>query len=315
MLIAPLTDAGTKEIEDLLAEEVSEWETQLNWDFKPTAELINRYVRTRSLSGSVLQSPDGRVQGYEYHVSDPPVGFVGDVFVHRSASSEDAYSRLLAEAVNSLMSNRRVKRIECQLFPFNFDLKPLFLEKGFQAHKRYFLSQSIGSLKVLSTHDSQFSLKPWEASFIKSASQVIFDSYRNSPDQALCHDYQSVSGCARFLRNIIDSPGCGVFNEDTSLVATTSRGEIVGVLITSNISPETGMIPQISVERKHQGKGIGTALLGRYFELARSGTLKRVSLSVSANNSRAHRLYQRLGFRKKKTFYAFVRSVLHEQEP
>ena len=57
-------------------------------------------------------------------------------------------------------------------------------------------------------------------------------------------------------------------------------------------------IPELAlaVENRFQGEGIGTALLEAATELARQMGAPGISLSVAAENERAHRLYLHLGF-------------------
>jgi ribosomal protein S18 acetylase RimI-like enzyme len=318
MEIRPLREAEVIDLEELLAAEAREWKRQLDWDLRPTVALVKKHLHSRSLSGNVLRDAEGRIFGYEYHVSDPPIGFVGDVFVYRANAPDLAYSALLSKALISLQSNRKLKRIECQFFPLNFDLKPLFEAHGFTAYTRYFLSRETGTDKVWSTPaccPDGIQLLSWKNAFLNAASEVIYDSYHDSADQEICHDYQSLDGCFRFLRNIVASPGCGTFSPETSLVATDALDRVVAVLITSKISDRTGMIPQISVRRDRQGTGIGTALLAHYLEKAQAKGLQAVSLSVSQHNREAHRLYERLGFRIRKTFSAFVREVDDSSRP
>ena len=138
------------------------------------------------------------------------------------------------------------------------------------------------------------------------AAEAISASYQGSIDRDMCHDYQSKEGCMRFLRNLVDNPGCGRFSPETSLIALDSVGRVCGVLVTSVISDGTGMIPQISIRPESQGKGLGAYLMRRYFAAARNNRLSRITLSVSEQNWRAHALYKRLGFKETRAFYAFV---------
>ena len=56
-------------------------------------------------------------------------------------------------------------------------------------------------------------------------------------------------------------------------------------------------------EQVHRGKGLGTALLRRALTGFCEVGLERAMLEVTAQNSGAVRLYQRLGFRRVKTVY------------
>ena len=308
MLVEPLSKVSAEAIEPVLEEELLCWKNELFWDYRPAAELIKKYINSASLAGYVLKTGDGTVAGYGYYVVDPPVGYIGNLYVRHQYASAQAYGTLLESAFDTLRYGSRLKRIECQLFPFNHDLEPMFTRCGFTACKRYFLCRSlqVDHCGLPARPASSFRILPWNYSYFTSAAEVVFDSYRGSGDVEICHDYQSLRGCIRFLRNLLESPGCGSFSQETSFVAIDERGTLLAVLMTSIIGPRTGMIPQVSVRRDRQGNGLGTLLLATYFERARQIGLKRVALSVSEANDGAFKLYSRLGFEEAKSFHAFI---------
>ena len=50
-----------------MEEEISEWRRYFDWDFRPSADLLRRFLNLRSLFGYALRV--GRtVVGYSYHV-------------------------------------------------------------------------------------------------------------------------------------------------------------------------------------------------------------------------------------------------------
>lgn len=308
MSTSPLEKASAADLEPILEEEASHFSSVLSWDTQPGLNIILQHVRAQTLPGTILRTSGGTVSGYEYHVFDGPVGFIGGLYVRDRDASQEAYSRLINEALGALVKSGGVERIECQLFSFNVALAPLFEAKGFQLFRRHFLLRELADV----SHQSADRLFPgvriqkWQSSFFESVARVVYQSYRESADRRLCLDYQSSSGCYRFMRNLIGNPGCGRFNAETSLVATSAGDSVEGVLIASNISSENGMIPQLSVRPEFQRRGLGTRLIQEHFRLARGQGLRTVSLSVSEDNRDALRLYERLGFQRIKEFHAFV---------
>ena len=309
MRVVPLSEVKIGSAAELFEEEIQCWRNQLFWDYQPAVSLISKYIESRTLPGYALITATGRVVGYSYYAVSYPIGYVGNVYVRRKSASASSYGQLLDPTVSSLRSGGRVQRIECQAFSFNCDLAPLFTQLGFEALERHFLYRDLTNGKELSQQRdlaSAFRVVSWESRYLEPAAQVVFDSYQTSADYRICRDYQSQQGCLRFLRNLVDSPGCGTFLPETSYLALDSSGLACAVLITSKIGPETGMIPQISVRRDSQGKGIGSQLLGTYFQNAYRLGLRRVALSVTNSNKGAHQLYSRLGFSTAKDFHAFI---------
>jgi len=83
-------------------------------------------------------------------------------------------------------------------------------------------------------------------------------------------------------------------------VVADSNGKIIGAAWT-RIIPAYGHIADdtpelaISVLPEHRGRGVGTMLMNRLFELLRERGYKRTSLSVQKDNP-AVRFYKRLGY-------------------
>lgn len=307
MQVLPLAVASPGVLERVFAEELEEWLAQLSWDYSPAVALIKRHISCRSLPGFFLA--DGTAAaGYCYYVIAPPLGYLGNIYVDRAHASPSTYGLLIASALQALQAHPDVRRIECQVFDFNCDVSPIMAGQGFVPLRRYFMTLPLADSPVLQAQPETpgFRILPWDRGYFLPAADTIYDSYSGSPDHDMCYDYQSREGCIRFLRNLVDNPGCGKFSPETSRIALDAKGRLTGVLITSLISAGTGMIPQISIRRDAQGKGLGTALLTHYFRAAKQQGLNKVTLSVSAQNVRAHDLYSRLGFHQTKKFYAFI---------
>ncbi|MEE8348520.1 MAG: GNAT family N-acetyltransferase [Acidobacteriota bacterium] len=305
-----LTTVGSEQLERIFQQELQCWEKELFWDYQPAISLIKKYVSSRSLPGWAVTNDKGDLFGYAYYVVNHPVGYIGNIYVRSECATAATYALLLDKILYSLSSSSRVQRIESQLFAFNCDLAPLFKSHDFVAAERHFLSLSLDQLEVdhgKANALKDFRISRWKKKFLQPAAEVIHSSYQQSPDRLLCYDYQSVEGCHRFLLNLIRHPSCGIFTPETSWIALDTRGELCAVLLTSRISPGTGMIPQISVRYDCQGMGIGSVMLRRYFREARKSGLDKITLSVSDANPRAYQLYLRFGFHKQKGFHAFVR--------
>jgi ribosomal protein S18 acetylase RimI-like enzyme len=310
MEVAPLSGFTQKQLAPLFREEASHWKEQLFWDYKPTLRVVKALVTTRGLPGFVLKL-GGDVIGYAYFVMDRSVGFIGGLYVLDSFADQSNYNQLIERLVSTMQSFEHLNRIESQVMPFNSEFASDFVRLGFRALPRYFLSMDLGKKSIGKRMESaertnQYQFQSWRPQFRTAAADVIHDSYVDSPDLELCRDYQSPKGCARFLRNLIGSPTCGRFSRTNTRVAFDRKGELCGLLLATEIDDGVGMIPQLSVRRRDQGKGIGSRLLTEYMKAATERGLRRVSLSVSLANSRAFELYRRVGFEREKEFHALV---------
>lgn len=98
-----------------------------------------------------------------------------------------------------------------------------------------------------------------------------------------------------------------LLDSDTpTLVACDARRNIAGFAMLRILGDDVELMT-IAVDRKHQGKGVGEALLKACFEDLMMMPVRRMILEVAADNPSALRLYQKLGFTKlseRKGYYA-----------
>ena len=313
MEIAPLRATSLNGLEAVFREEIETWSHQLLWDYRPAQTLIKTFLAVGSMPGFAVKNDKGESVGYIYFMVDRPVAFIGGAYVLHRFSGPEAYRLLLDQSIGFLTKLKIVERIETQLFPFNFDFEPVFREKQFTTLKRFFLSVELTDDKPSTTEtiskserSSPFKIVEWNQKLLKRVAKVIYDSHIGSPDRFLCRDYQTEAGCLRLLHNLVDHPACGQFSPAETKLGLDSKGRLCGILVASRINPETGMIPQLSIRRDCQGRGLGSKLMRSYLRGAGENGLKRTTLSVSEENTRARRLYGNLGFQPLKEFYAYV---------
>lgn len=310
MQVGLLRDCSVGELSSVFRQEACYWEKELHWDYQNTLRILSGFIASYSLPGFVIRN-EGEVTGYCYYVIDPPVAFLGSVFVLDEHAEPEAYDALIGQAVAAMKSGSRISRIEAQIFAFNRDLREIFRGYGFEAIPRGFLARELDrpADPPPPDHRTVFGgcrVVPWQEKYLGAAAEVVFDSYVQSFDARICRDYQTRQGCLRFLRNLIENPACGRFSRTETLLAIDQGGTVQGLLLATRIDEKTGMIPQLSVRRQSQGRGLGGHLLRTYFATCRQAGLDRVTLSVSEANARAFRLYLRMGFTVRRRFHAFV---------
>lgn len=88
-------------------------------------------------------------------------------------------------------------------------------------------------------------------------------------------------------------------NKNALIIVALSNKKIIGILNTmgSNKRRYKHVVSLgISVAKEWRGKGVGTALMKYVVEWARGHKLKKIKLSVVANNTSAIKLYKKAGF-------------------
>jgi ribosomal protein S18 acetylase RimI-like enzyme len=150
-------------------------------------------------------------------------------------------------------------------------------------------------------------VEDWGERYHESAARLIAAAYLGHVDSQINNQYNSVAGARRFLHNIIEYPGCGSFFQPASFLAfERSTAEACGMSLASLVAPDVGHITQICVLPRMQGTGVGYELLRRSLAALHAHGCRKVSLTVTAANEGAIRLYERAGFHTVRQFDALV---------
>src|SRR5262249_53794285 len=127
----------------VLEEETEDWRAGLNWDFRPSADLVRRFVQMRALGGYAYMVHDGRlsrVAGYSYFVCEEGKGLIGDLYVLREYRTNEVESTLLNAVLNAMWQTPGIRRIEAQIMLLSSPLdRTVPYQKWFRAYPRLFL--------------------------------------------------------------------------------------------------------------------------------------------------------------------------------
>jgi ribosomal protein S18 acetylase RimI-like enzyme len=299
---------SSNQLEPLIADELREWRESLDWDFTRSAELVRRFVDLRALNGAALLHR-GIVSGYCYYVYEEHKGLVGDLYVQQQSRSTDRELLLLESAVRDMISAPFVTRIESQLMlsPL-YPLQRLPYNKYVRAFERDFMTADVGVARDLPLHkvSATVGIDHWADYHQEAAAMLIEGAYHGHIDALINDQYRTMTGARRFLYNIINYPGCGVFAPAASLVAVSAFGVLAGLSLASIVNDHTGHITQICVAPEFRGTGLGYELMRHsLLRLLHTGC-RRVSLTVTSSNQDAIRLYRRIGFKTIRKFQAYV---------
>lgn len=315
-----------RELAPLFEEEQRSWTEELHWDYRPSAEMIRKHLDAHTLPGYVALSR-GQVAGYCFFVHEDTKGLLGDLYVREEHRRERPYDTsagiatvLLEHALETLEHAPLVRRIEAQLIPFGIEpLAPVFLTHDFRSFPRLFMYKPLPPAPppAPATGPAAAALRPWDDRHFEAMADLIVAAYSSHVDSQINDHYDSRSGAMRFLKNIVIFPGCGLFQRDASFVAVEaesqarSRGAdvLLGAVLASQVAPQVGHITQICVRQQWQGQGLGRRLLEAALAQLVAKGYQGVSLTVTAENEAAVKLYLQLGFEIIKGFAAFSRNL------
>lgn len=294
-------------LNSLLADETDRWRKMLQWDFSASAELVSRYAGYRALEGFALLD-DGEVVGYSYWVLDERKGLVGDLFVRDAWRSPVNELALLEATLRQLKRQPWVRRVEAQLMQLGVRGPLSGLQFAPVRFGRHFMLASLASLNSFRPLDfgGAIRFERWHMRHAEPAAELIARVYAGHIDSEINDQYKSEAGALRFLQNIVQYPGCGKFAPECSLLALDPEGEATGLLLSTRVSRQSGHVAQLCVESGRRGSGLGYELLRRgLVEFAGQGA-ESASLTVTAANHQAIKLYERFGFCTIHQFDAYV---------
>ena len=306
--VAGLDRLRTEEIAPLLEEEVDAWHQTLNWDYRPSAELIHRFVRLEQLGGYALLLR-GRPIGYVYHVIEDRRSTVGGLFVsaaYRTARNEDL---LLEAALAELFKTPGVHRIQSQLMLLDNPMTRRYpRSEWMHRYQREFMEADLscaGSLEQ-ATPGFPVNFEPWTPLCIDESAALIARTYEGHVDGRINDLYRTPGGARKFLENIVQFPGCGSFHQPGSFAARDKvTRRLSGVILASLVAPEIGHVTQVCVGPEAQGSRLGYELMRKSMVSMAERGFQRCSLTVTSSNP-AVGLYTRMGFEHRTPFAALV---------
>ena len=308
---SPLVDLRSVSAESLapvLDEEIAAWRDELDWDLRASAELVRRFVHMQALSGYALR--DGRqILGYSYYVCEEGKGLVGDVYVKREYRSVDDENALLAASLDAMWRTPGIRRVEAQLMMVTAPLQRVVPQQSiFRSFPRCFMEAPLGAVTRLPVKPlTGIAIHRWQESRQEDTARLISAAYRGHIDSQINDQYRSVTGARRFLMNIVQYPGCGTFFAPASYAAAdAASGELRGISLASLVSHDVGHITQICVAGSERGKGLGYELMRHSLLALAAHGCRKVSLTVTASNEGAIRLYRQMGFANLRDFAAYV---------
>jgi ribosomal protein S18 acetylase RimI-like enzyme len=289
-----------------MQDEEKMWMADLDWDYTPVRQILVSFIKQKLLPGYVAVA-DSEAIGYTYFLVNQAKGIIGTLYTLQSMHSQEAAGELLALSISCLKDSQNIKRVEAQIMPFhNLNLAEAFTRHGFSHTVRYYLDLDLSNHRKKTELPAALRIVPWDATYLARTAEMVLLSYENQTDADICEDYRTRTGCEGYIRSLVENPGCGIFMPESSFVGLDWQGTPCGFIFCCRISAEAAIIPQIAVHPLYQGRRLGNTLMNRAFAQLKALGFHSVSLTVTKDNLRAYEWYQRLGFKIRKEFGAYV---------
>jgi ribosomal protein S18 acetylase RimI-like enzyme len=178
--------------------------------------------------------------------------------------------------------------------------------------KRFRMDVDLAVARHAAELPTGYRLVGWNEALLDVHARTKHRCFRSEIDAVVFPCLGSLEGCRRLMREIRGK--AGFLPEATWLVCWGRApedlqwcGTIQGI-----VDRGVGSIQNIGIVPGHRGLGLGTCLIEQALAGFRLGGVRRASLEVTADNTSAVRLYQRLGFRRARTVYKLVDGSRYE---
>jgi len=305
--VVDLRDVNGSALAPVLDEEMAAW-SGLDWDLSASSALIRRFLDVKALAGYALKI-GGRVAGYSYFVCEENKGLIGGLYVQRAVRSIETENALIEPTLRAMWNTPGIKRIEAQLLMLSSPLHREVPDRArFRMFPRRFLHAPLsGVASFRERRQPDVAIEPWTPADQEGCARLLVHAYAGHVDSLINDQYRSIPGARRFLMNIVQFPGCGSFFAPASFVARIPReAALGGMSLASLVAPGVGHITQLCIEPAQRGSGLGSELLRRSLLALAAHNCGSVSLTVTASNREAIRLYERMGFVNRHDFAAYV---------
>ncbi|MBI1738618.1 MAG: GNAT family N-acetyltransferase [Acidobacteria bacterium] len=307
MQIVDLHQIAARQLAPLLEEEQACWLEELHWDYRPSSQLIKKFIDAKSLAGRAAMADDNPA-GYGFYVLDEAKALIGGLYVSPKYEHLRPAEQILSDMLREVRALPGVRRIEAQLMPFGGALDAAMVKENFRLFTRQFMILPLKEAQMSGTPVPHgLRLERWEDGHFESCARLIAQAYANHIDSEINDQYRTEAGATKFLKNIVILPGCGQFLPEASFVVRAEESsELTAAVLTSTVSMGVGHITQICVMPEFQGQRLGLRLMDAAIRALKSLRYHALTLTVTSQNAGAVRLYEKLGFHVVKKFAAAV---------
>jgi ribosomal protein S18 acetylase RimI-like enzyme len=153
-----------------------------------------------------------------------------------------------------------------------------------------------------------YGLQKWRDDLLEAHAVTKSHCFRGELDGNVFPCLRDLEGCLRLMTDIRAKPG---FLPGGTWLATYQRQRGAGIqyvgTVQAIIDPNGfGAVQNLGIVPQHRGLGLGAELMRRALLGFMQAGLKHCYLEVTAQNTGAIRLYERLGFRMGKILYKAV---------
>lgn len=294
MKIIDWRDVSARAVAPLYAAQRTRWAVELDWDATANLAIVESARASGTLPGFVALNREGEIAGWTFYFLHEGVLQIGALEA-RSAGT----ARRLLDAVVRSPEALCAQDVTCFVLPDGSAAAALG-GRRFASQAFLYLGRSLGEPARDEVSADQ-PLTRWRLEDGADTVRLLAAAYATSTARRCFAAPGRLEDWVHYVRQLIHGPGCGVFFPAASFAARDAAGRLLGVVLTTVISPRAAHVAQLVVDPARHRRGIGSALIRAASQAARSEGRRTVT-DGRDDNRPALGLYRRHGFEERGQF-------------
>jgi ribosomal protein S18 acetylase RimI-like enzyme len=292
-------DADPDVVQALYAREQERWRRDLGWDTEGSWAIVEAGRTLGHVPGWILRDEEGTVLGWTFYVVHEGELQIGGLTADRAVDLRLLLDRVLGSPEASLAG-----AMSGFIFPAVPSLVSALARRRFAVRRSLYLSKPLApAAEALDAGHAAFRVRPFSGRDMLAAVRLLAGAYEGEPGAQCFAPRGRLEEWVRYVRQLIETPACGVFLPSASLVAEDpATGRLAGLVLATRLSADTAHVAQLVVGPHARRQGLGEALLGRASAEASQVGAAHLTLMVDEGNARARALYARHQFTELSAF-------------
>ena len=290
--------------------EAQRWRVALNWDTRPTLQIVERARRAGTLPGYVLRGPGHSIIGWTYFVVQNGVVQLGSLL----ARSSDGL-RMLLDGVLKSPEASVAREVMCFAFPDSSACESALARRRFDVTRYWYLRRALDPSALRAESAERIPLRALRDEDGPDVVRLLARAYDGHSASRCFAPNGGLDEWAHYFAQLTRGAALGALEPDASLVAEGPGARPVGLALTTTISPSTLHLAQLAVEPGLQQQGVGARLLDAAMRRGVTHGHRLMTLLVSNDQAVARGLYASRGFLPTGYFLYARRAMLRRSFP
>ncbi len=293
MKVSDWRHADVDQMRALYEDERRQWWDGLGWDTTESWKEVEEARASWRLPGALVLSDGGDVLGWTFFLIEHGTAHIGGL----TSDTVDT-TRALIDAVMARASRCNAEAVACFTLDRAPGLSTELVARGFDHDSYRYLSRAADTAV---TSSGVSVAERWRTEDVLPAAALLQVAYGDRGRHFAAHG--EATEWLRYVRNLVDYPGCGRFDAASSRVLR-DRDRLSGVVMMTTLGDGVAHVAQVAVHPEARRNGVAGRLLDDALAAAALHGRPRVTLLVEEGNTIAGKLYADRGFTQCATFVA-----------